>query len=1074
MASYDLRREALSGLEEAKRRIAECEAANATSLHLSNLGLRELPSELLAAIAAHLPQLTSLDLGSHGIGAEGAKAIAAHLPQLTSLDLGSNSIGDEGAKAIGAQLTSLDLSGNSIGDEGAKAIAAHLPQLTSLNLGSNSIGAEGAKAIAAHLPQLTSLALSSNSIGDKGAKAIAAYLPQLTSLDLWNNTIGDEGAKAIAAHLPQLTLLNLAGNNIGAEGAKAIAAHLPQLTSLNLWHNRIGDEGAKAIAAHLPQLTLLNLAGNRIGAEGAKAIAAHLPQLTSLNLWYNRIGAEGAKAIAAHLPQLTSLDLGGNGVRAEGAKAIAVHLPHLTSLALWSNSIGDEGAKAIAAHLPQLTSLDLGNNSIEAEGAKALLDAFLALGSNRRLRSLNLRENGEIGLPKEVIEVTDADALLAAYESFRRSAQTSNLFPLNEAKLLVVGNEAVGKTSLVRFLVDGKPCDEDEKRTSGIAKRAWTPEENGIRLNVWDFAGQEITRGTHQYFLTERSLYLLVLEDRRQDDQSIYEWLKIILNRGRNSPIIVVINKSDEGKRELALPEEKLKNDYPQIAAFLRTSCKADEWSKRSMRKLQETIVKTLADAPELQPIRDEVPGGWLRVKENIARDAERRSVLELSDFIRLCERDAAPGETPGDAIKTEAEQRALLRVLHELGTIVAHGLSDNAMLPTVHILDPNWLTQGIYTILEHHVLHRQHGEFSRDQLKDWLPADKYPPRFFDFILSMMQDDEIELCFPLEARGKGWFLVPEALPVEGPDLSGFFPDHCLRFSYHYDLLPRGLMPRFIVKTHSHACTPPMQWRTGVVLNVENCKVHVEADREKERISIKVAGPEKPRRAALSVVRNALKALHDINPLINPQPFVPLPDNPAVEESYEYLLELERDEGSDYLYRPRGAARKYTVGDLLDGVRAGDAPKVLPAIPTSVSPGARRPEKPDRTWTYLAGFMGLAGAFGFWWLNVFGSQDLASPSRIMLSLGFGGVVYYIAQLHNPEYTYLRLLIAWLAFAGVGAWGRFIKGLLQGIPFLNYFLPIEREYSSAELTVWVTVFLALLAADFFSRHWRRLAA
>ncbi len=173
----------------------------------------------------------------------------------------------------------------------------------------------------------------------------------------------------------------------------------------------------------------------------------------------------------------------------------------------------------------------------------------------------------------------------------------------------MVGNEAVGKTSLVRFLVDGKPCDEDEKRTSGIAKRAWTPEENGIRLNIWDFAGQEITRGTHQYFLTERSLYLLVLEDRRQDDQSIYEWLKIILNRGRNSPIIVIINKSDEGKRELALPEEKLKNDYPQIAAFLRTSCKADEWSKRSVKELQETIVKTLADAPELQPIRDKVPG---------------------------------------------------------------------------------------------------------------------------------------------------------------------------------------------------------------------------------------------------------------------------------------------------------------------------------------------------------------------------------------------------------------------------------------------------------------------------------
>ena len=58
-------------------------------------------------------------------------------------------------------------------------------------------------------------------------------------------------------------------------------------------------------------------------------------------------------------------------------------------------------------------------------------------------------------------------------------------------------------------------------------------------------------RGTHRFFLTSRSLYLLVLEDRRQDDRSIYEWLKTIKNRGANSPILVVINKSDEGKEEL-------------------------------------------------------------------------------------------------------------------------------------------------------------------------------------------------------------------------------------------------------------------------------------------------------------------------------------------------------------------------------------------------------------------------------------------------------------------------------------------------------------------------------------------
>ena len=108
-----------------------------------------------------------------------------------------------------------------------------------------------------------------------------------------------------------------------------------------------------------------------------------------------------------------------------------------------------------------------------------------------------------------------------------------------------------------------------------------------------------------------------------------------------------------------------------------------------------------------------------------------------------------------------------MLRTLHELGTVVAHGLKDHAMLPGIHILDPNWLTKGIYTILEQGELIRRHGEFSRDQLKDWLPKDKYPPKFYDFILSMMQDKEIELCFPHRNGRKGPLSCPGGFAGRG-------------------------------------------------------------------------------------------------------------------------------------------------------------------------------------------------------------------------------------------------------------------------------------------------------------------
>jgi internalin A len=101
-------------------------------------------------------------------------------------------------------------------------------------------------------------------------------------------------------------------------------------------------------------------------------------------------------------------------------------------------------------------------------------------------------------LPSEVLESQDAQAILAAYRRYREAERRGALRPLNEAKLVVVGNEAVGKTSLIRYLVHGEPRDPDEKKTPGTAihekieVRAWSVHHSQVRLNVWDFGGQEI------------------------------------------------------------------------------------------------------------------------------------------------------------------------------------------------------------------------------------------------------------------------------------------------------------------------------------------------------------------------------------------------------------------------------------------------------------------------------------------------------------------------------------------------------------------------------------------------------
>ena len=753
-------------------------------------------------------------------------------------------------------------------------------------------------------------------IGGDGAKAIAA-LAGLTSLDLRNNRIGGDGAKAIAA-LAGLTSLDLGGNEIGGDGAKAIAA-LAGLTSLDLRGNDIGDDGAKAIAA-LAGLTSLDLRGNEIGDDGAKAIAA-LAGLTSLDLRGNEIGDDGAKAIAA-LAGLTSLDLRNNRIGGDGAKAIAA-LAGLTSLDLRVNEIGGDGAKAIAA-LAGLTSLDLRGNGIGADGAKAILDTWSKRADTKRLRSLDLRENGDLStlLPDEVLaNRSDPRAILAAYRRFREGDTEA----LNEAKLLVVGKEWVGKTSLIRFLIDDEPCDPSEKKTPGAKIREkievnnWSPEAAGIRLNVWDFGGQEIYYETHRFFLTARSLYLVVVSDREEDDRSVFHWLKTIRNRAPGSPVLVVINKSDEGKpRGLRLDEPGLQEAYPEIIGFLRTSCEDNDHSRRSIEGLRQQIVDTVVGSEQLKHVRDPIPAPWLQIKDVITELASASAVLPLSDFQKLCEE--------GDGVIDADEQRSLLRLLHDLGTIIAHGLEPDAR--AVHreitLLDPNWLTDAIYTILTSTDCAELQGRFAVRHLHDWLDPATYPEERFEFILDMMLDEEIGLCFPLPGDGERDYLIPEALPAS-PTYLGEWPADCLRFRYRYALLPRGLVPRFIVQAHDLLANESARWRAGAVFDVRDCPILVQADLDQRQLDIQVKGPVNRRREALGIIRDRLEAIHKKNPEAAPTSLVPLPDQPELDYSYDHLLTLEGRHGSGREVDPEGADRSYTVAELLNGIRPEPTP-----------------------------------------------------------------------------------------------------------------------------------------------------
>ncbi|MCH8960896.1 MAG: GTP-binding protein, partial [Bacteroidetes bacterium] len=185
------------------------------------------------------------------------------------------------------------------------------------------------------------------------------------------------------------------------------------------------------------------------------------------------------------------------------------------------------------------------------------------------LTQLDLKAN-QLPIPPEILEKKDdPDILINYYLQY----STGQKRPLNEVKMLLVGQGKVGKTSLVKRLLDGS-FDLHEGKTEGINITQWNVGVDGqdVQLNVWDFGGQEIMHATHQFFLTKRSLYVLVLDARLGEDENRIEyWLKIIQSFGADSPVIIVGNQIDE--HPLDINRAGLQDKYPTIKAFVETSC---------------------------------------------------------------------------------------------------------------------------------------------------------------------------------------------------------------------------------------------------------------------------------------------------------------------------------------------------------------------------------------------------------------------------------------------------------------------------------------------------------------------
>lgn len=157
-------------------------------------------------------------------------------------------------------------------------------------------------------------------------------------------------------------------------------------------------------------------------------------------------------------------------------------------------------------------------------------------------------------------------------------------------KLMLVGKENSGKTTLLKCLMKGSSgpktsffknlpqqlsgpirgsgMGEEQQHenlsTDGIEIREWTvkassalPEsaantaaarQNDVTFCTFDFAGQEVYYTSHQFFLSQRAIYLVVfniLEGMKTLDKVDY-WLQSVQVHAAQAPVVLVATHTDD------------------------------------------------------------------------------------------------------------------------------------------------------------------------------------------------------------------------------------------------------------------------------------------------------------------------------------------------------------------------------------------------------------------------------------------------------------------------------------------------------------------------------------------------
>ena len=172
-----------------------------------------------------------------------------------------------------------------------------------------------------------------------------------------------------------------------------------------------------------------------------------------------------------------------------------------------------------------------------------------------------------------------------------------------DIKVILLGNEGVGKTNLIKIATGGE-FNENEKTTlsASCVNKTFTIKGIEYKIFIWDTLGQEALRHLTKIFFKNSKIVIYVYDiTKRHTFEGLKSWEKDVEKIIGNDIIKgVVANKQDLYLNEGVTEEEGINYANSIEAKFLLTSAKTDP--KSFSKLLQDLLIDYLKKNEKIEP----------------------------------------------------------------------------------------------------------------------------------------------------------------------------------------------------------------------------------------------------------------------------------------------------------------------------------------------------------------------------------------------------------------------------------------------------------------------------------------